>query len=282
APPHALDLLLADGREIPRVRRNPLPPARHRRRALRRRVGARRRGAPAPRAPRRRDDALALRDPDLRLVPRRGARERGAARGVGAAQLRRRVGRRGDPARDRRRHGDAGGALRRDPDRGGDDPQRRLGRSRRRLRLRVVAARAPPLHRLGGSDARLAFRGAALRRLCGAPAARGADRADGRAVRRRRALLALGAALFALACRSGAPAQAPEGAGTARGAPPPGPGPGPTDAQLRDADADPGEWLIYGRTYAETRYSPLDQIDETNVGRLGLAWTTPTGTTRGM
>jgi quinohemoprotein ethanol dehydrogenase len=33
------------------------------------------------------------------------------------------------------------------------------------------------------------------------------------------------------------------------------------------------EWLTYGLNYAETRYSPLKQIDTTNVKRLGLAWT---------
>ncbi|HEX4134926.1 MAG TPA: PQQ-dependent dehydrogenase, methanol/ethanol family [Bryobacteraceae bacterium] len=38
-------------------------------------------------------------------------------------------------------------------------------------------------------------------------------------------------------------------------------------------DALAGSWLSYGRTQGETRYSPLDQIDVSNVGRLGLAWT---------
>ena len=33
-----------------------------------------------------------------------------------------------------------------------------------------------------------------------------------------------------------------------------------------------GNWLSYGRTQSETRYSPLKQIDTTNVGRLGLSW----------
>ncbi len=37
--------------------------------------------------------------------------------------------------------------------------------------------------------------------------------------------------------------------------------------------ADPAEWLTYGRDYAETHFSPLNQIDDGNVGRLGLAWT---------
>ncbi len=42
------------------------------------------------------------------------------------------------------------------------------------------------------------------------------------------------------------------------------------DARLTAAPAS--DWLTYGRDYAETRYSPLDQIDTGNVSRLGLAW----------
>ncbi len=57
---------------------------------------------------------------------------------------------------------------------------------------------------------------------------------------------------------------------------------GPTDEALRDADANRDEWLSYGRTYGEQRFSPLGQIAETNVSSLSLAWTTETGTTRGM
>ena len=32
------------------------------------------------------------------------------------------------------------------------------------------------------------------------------------------------------------------------------------------------EWLTYGGNYAETHYSPLDQINESNIDRLGFAW----------
>jgi quinohemoprotein ethanol dehydrogenase len=38
-------------------------------------------------------------------------------------------------------------------------------------------------------------------------------------------------------------------------------------------DAHPGEWLSYGRSQSETRYSPLKLIDTSNVNRLGLSWT---------
>src|SRR6202453_1473688 len=34
-----------------------------------------------------------------------------------------------------------------------------------------------------------------------------------------------------------------------------------------------GDWLSYGRSLSETRFSPLRQIDISNVNRLGLAWT---------
>jgi PQQ-dependent dehydrogenase (methanol/ethanol family) len=48
-----------------------------------------------------------------------------------------------------------------------------------------------------------------------------------------------------------------------------------------DKDALPGTWLTYGLTQTEQRYSQLKQIDETNVGKLGLAWSTPLGTPGG-
>lgn len=51
-------------------------------------------------------------------------------------------------------------------------------------------------------------------------------------------------------------------------------------ARLREAD--PRSWLTHGGTYAEQRYSPLDQIDESNVGRLGLAWSFDLETERGV
>lgn len=35
---------------------------------------------------------------------------------------------------------------------------------------------------------------------------------------------------------------------------------------------DPGDWLMFSRTYDAQRFSPLDQINTSNVNRLGLAW----------
>jgi PQQ-dependent dehydrogenase (methanol/ethanol family) len=37
-------------------------------------------------------------------------------------------------------------------------------------------------------------------------------------------------------------------------------------------DALPGTWLTYGLTQTEQRYSQMKQIDESNVGKLGLTW----------
>jgi quinohemoprotein ethanol dehydrogenase len=54
------------------------------------------------------------------------------------------------------------------------------------------------------------------------------------------------------------------------------------DATLGAADADSAEWLSYGRTYSEQRHSPLRQVDERSVARLGLAWTVDMGTLRGL
>ena len=54
------------------------------------------------------------------------------------------------------------------------------------------------------------------------------------------------------------------------------------DAALRDADADSAEWLSYGRTYSEQRHSPLKQVDEASVARLGLAFSVDMQTLRGL
>ncbi len=43
------------------------------------------------------------------------------------------------------------------------------------------------------------------------------------------------------------------------------------DAAMADESA--GEnWLAFGRTYSEQRYSPLDQVNDGNVAELGVAW----------
>jgi quinohemoprotein ethanol dehydrogenase len=57
---------------------------------------------------------------------------------------------------------------------------------------------------------------------------------------------------------------------------------GVDDARLRAADADDANWLMYGRTYDEHRFSPLREINEQNVGGLGLAWSHEFDSTRGL
>src|SRR5262245_50493050 len=52
-------------------------------------------------------------------------------------------------------------------------------------------------------------------------------------------------------------------------------------ARIQAADAEPGSWLAHGRTYDEQRFSPLHEIDRSNVARLGLAWSFNTGVGRG-
>jgi quinohemoprotein ethanol dehydrogenase len=54
------------------------------------------------------------------------------------------------------------------------------------------------------------------------------------------------------------------------------------DARLRAAGDDTANWLSYGRTYSEQRFSPLAEISEANVGELGLLWSFDLGTKRGV
>jgi alcohol dehydrogenase (cytochrome c) len=43
-----------------------------------------------------------------------------------------------------------------------------------------------------------------------------------------------------------------------------------TDAMLNNPE--PADWLMVSRTYNEQRFSPLDQINKSNVGQLRMAW----------
>ena len=45
---------------------------------------------------------------------------------------------------------------------------------------------------------------------------------------------------------------------------------------------DGADWITHGRTYDEQRFSPLKQIHEQNVSKLGLVWSRELGTTRGL
>jgi quinohemoprotein ethanol dehydrogenase len=57
---------------------------------------------------------------------------------------------------------------------------------------------------------------------------------------------------------------------------------GVTDLRLLKADQEPQNWLTYGRTYDEQRFSPLKQISDQNVSQLGLAWYYDLDTHRGQ
>src|SRR5581483_10903535 len=49
--------------------------------------------------------------------------------------------------------------------------------------------------------------------------------------------------------------------------------PTPVDAKrLNDTRADPRNWLTYGRTYSEQRFSPLKAVNTGNIRSLKLAW----------
>ncbi len=54
------------------------------------------------------------------------------------------------------------------------------------------------------------------------------------------------------------------------------------DQYLVNAENHPENWVTYGRTYKEDRYSPLNGINANNINELGLAWTTDLGTKRGI
>ena len=44
------------------------------------------------------------------------------------------------------------------------------------------------------------------------------------------------------------------------------------DTLLKTGSKTGDEWVAYGVNWSEQRYSPLKQINDSNVGRLGLAW----------
>lgn len=50
-----------------------------------------------------------------------------------------------------------------------------------------------------------------------------------------------------------------------------------TDEMLREAEASGEDWLVYGGSYNNQRYSTLDQINRDNVEELAPAWSYQTG-----
>jgi len=55
-----------------------------------------------------------------------------------------------------------------------------------------------------------------------------------------------------------------------------------TGERIINADKEPGNWLSTGRNYQETRFSPLEQINQANVSELGLVWSYDLDTNRGQ
>ena len=49
-----------------------------------------------------------------------------------------------------------------------------------------------------------------------------------------------------------------------------GPAGNVTDARVAAAKGD--DWLVKGGSFQQQQYSPLEQINANNVGKLGLAW----------
>ena len=80
---------------------------------------------------------------------------------------------------------------------------------------------------------------------------------------RRMGMVLAGAVLTLAACAGGGPARVDQG-------------------RLEAAASDADNWLTYGRTYAEQRYSELTQVNDGNIGQLGLAWAVELDTTRGQ
>ncbi|WP_035639225.1 PQQ-dependent dehydrogenase, methanol/ethanol family [Bradyrhizobium sp. ORS 375] len=58
--------------------------------------------------------------------------------------------------------------------------------------------------------------------------------------------------------------------------------PAPPSSDLERRMQDPAQWPMPARDYANTRYSPLDQINTGNAGQLQLAWTFSIGADRGQ
>ena len=86
------------------------------------------------------------------------------------------------------------------------------------------------------------------------------------------AMMLVLAALLPSACSRGSQPAHPPARASAATAPASSAGaPGATQANTA-AQGGPGEWRSQARDYANTRYSPLDQVNTGNVARLRVAW----------
>src|SRR6185369_10638957 len=55
----------------------------------------------------------------------------------------------------------------------------------------------------------------------------------------------------------------------------------PTGAQPAGLETEDGQWTMPAKNFASTRFSGLDQINSSNVGKLKLAWSFSTNVLRG-
>ena len=79
------------------------------------------------------------------------------------------------------------------------------------------------------------------------------------------------AALVCLACSRGSDTPAPGNVGNVAG----------TRIASAPPNGNPGEWLLPGHDYSNSRYSELDKITPANAASLHVAWTFSTGVLRG-
>ncbi len=71
--------------------------------------------------------------------------------------------------------------------------------------------------------------------------------------------------------------------GEEKTSPQPAKGPASIDAaRLIGANAEPENWMGHARTYDEQRFSPLTEISDQNIAKLGLAWSVDLPTFRGL
>ena len=54
-----------------------------------------------------------------------------------------------------------------------------------------------------------------------------------------------------------------------------------TPQRVNQADKEPHNWLTYGGTYRAWRYSPLDQVNVSNIQKLAVAWAFQFGDVQG-
>src|ERR1700683_803353 len=55
-----------------------------------------------------------------------------------------------------------------------------------------------------------------------------------------------------------------------------------TEARVIAEESEGNNWLVGGRTFDEQHFSPLKQVTDKNIGKLGLAWATDIESAMGL